>query len=85
MVIEAPLLLETSWTTITDEVWVTTAPKKTIIERLGVKGISYNDAMARINSQINDSERLKLADVVINNDCDIGELKLKVEQLWQGL
>jgi len=85
VVIEAPLLLETSWATVTDEVWVTTATKTVIIERLERRGISYKDAMARIRSQMPDSERLKLADVVIENDCDLGELKLKVEQLWQSL
>ena len=85
VVIEAPLLLEAGWSLIIDEVWVTTAPRAVIIERLQRKGLSYEDAIARIRSQSSDKERLKLADVVIDNNCNLDELKLIVEKLWRGL
>jgi len=85
VVIEAPLLLEAGWSLIIDEVWVTTAPRAVIIERLQRKGLSHEDAIARIRSQSSDKERLKLADVVIDNNCNLDELKLIVEKLWCGL
>ena len=33
-VLEAPLLLEAGWTSLVDEVWVTTAPEATVLKRL---------------------------------------------------
>ncbi len=85
VVIEAPLLLEAGWSILTDEVWVTTAPRATIVERLERRGLSYEVAMIRIRCQMPDNQRLKQADVIIRNEGDFGLLKLKVEQLWQRL
>jgi len=85
VVIEAPLLIEASWATLVDEVWVTTAPQATVLKRLEKMGLSHNEAMSRIRSQLPARERVKLADVVINTDCSPDELKAKVGKLWQGL
>ena len=85
VVIEAPLLIEASWATLVDEVWVTTAPQATVLKRLEKMGLSNNEAMSRIRSQLPARERAKLADVVINTDCSPDELKAKVGKLWQGL
>jgi dephospho-CoA kinase len=30
-------------------------------------------------------ERVRYADVVINTDCDLEQVRAQVEQLWQGL
>lgn len=85
VVVEAPLLIEASWSTKVDELWVTTAPEATVLKRLDKIGLSYDEAMVRIRSQLADSERVKLADVVIGTDCSLDELKLKVDRLWQRL
>jgi dephospho-CoA kinase len=85
VVIEAPLLIEASWATLVDEVWVTTAPQATVLKRLEKMGLSHNEAMSRIRSQLPARERAKLADVVINTDCSPDELKAKVGKLQQGL
>ena len=83
--IDAPLLLEADWGSQVDEVWVTTSPKATIIERLKRKGFSYQDAIARIRFQMTDSQRRKMADVVIHNNSSLDKLELKVERLWHRL
>ena len=85
IVVEAPLLIEASWATKVDQLWITTAAEATVLERLDRTGLSYDETMARIRSQLADSERLKLADVVIDTDCSLDELKLKVSRLWQGI
>ena len=41
--------------------------------------------MARIRSQLPEAERLKRADVVIDTDLKLGELKTRVERLWEEL
>jgi len=86
VVLEAPLLLEASWTSLVDEVWVTTAPEATVLKRLEERtGLSQAESLTRLRSQLPAEERLKYADVVINTDCDMDELKAQVKELWQRL
>jgi len=84
VVLEAPLLLEAGWTPLVDEVWVTTAPEATVLKRLEERsGMSQAESLTRIHSQLPSAERVRQADVVINTDCDLDELKAKVKELWQ--
>ena len=86
VVLEAPLLLEAGWTSLVDEVWVTTAPEATVLKRLEERtGLSQAESLTRLRSQLPAEERLKYADVVINTDCDMDELKAQVKELWQRL
>lgn len=85
-VLEAPLLLEAGWTSLVDEVWVTTAPEATVIGRLKERGgLSEEESLARIGSQMTSKERIKHADVIIDTDCDLDELEARVKELWHGL
>ena len=84
VVLEAPLLLEAGWTSLVDEVWVTTASEATVLKRLEEQsGMSQAESLARIRSQLSSAERVKYADVVINTDCALDELKSKVTEMWQ--
>ena len=86
VVLEAPLLLEAGWTPLVDEVWVTTASEATVLKRLKERsGMSQAESLTRIRSQLPSAERIKHADVVINTDCALGELKSKVKELGQRL
>jgi dephospho-CoA kinase len=86
VVLEAPLLLEAGWTSLVDEVWVTTASEDTVLKRLrGRTGLSEAESKARIRSQLPMEERVRYADVVIDTDCDLDKLKAKVEELWRKL
>lgn len=85
VVVEAPLLIEVGWTSLVDEVWVTTAFRATVLKRLEQVGLSRAESLARIRSQLPDKERVKRANVVINTDCSLDELKAKVSQLRQKL
>ena len=86
VVLEAPLLLEAGWTSLVDEVWVTTASEATMLKRLRERtGLSEKESLARIRSQLPTEERVKHADAVIDTDCSLGELKVKVKELWQEL
>ncbi len=86
VVLEATLLIEAGWTSLVDEVWVTTAAEATVLKRLKERvGLSEAESRARIRSQLPAEERLKHADVVIDTDCSFEELKEKVKELWQKL
>ena len=86
VVLEAPLLLEANWTSLVDEVWVTVAPESTVIKRLTERaGLSPAESLARIRSQLSSEERIRRADVVIDTDCELDELRVRVGELWRRL
>jgi dephospho-CoA kinase len=86
VVLEAPILLEADWTSLVDEVWVTVAPESTVFKRLEERNrLSPTESLARIHSQLSSDEQVKHANVVIDTDCSLSELKAKVTKLWQKL
>ena len=85
VVLEAPLLIEASWTSLVNEVWVAVASEDTVLKRLRERGLSEAKSLARIRSQMSDKERAKFSDVVIDTDCSLDELKTKVKELWLKL
>lgn len=83
VVLEAALLIEARWTSLVDEIWVTTSPEEHVVERLQNRnGMSVEAASARIRSQMPQSERVEYADVVIDNAGDLEKLGKQVENLW---
>ena len=85
VVLEAPLLIEAGWTSLVDEVWVTVASEATVLSRLQEqKGLSRQESLARIHSQLLSEERVRRADVVIDTDCNLDELRARVGELWWG-
>ncbi len=89
VVLEAPLLLEVDPPSLADEVdevWVTVAPEAVVLKRLKDKTeLSEAQSLARIRSQLPSEERVKHADVVIDTDCGLDEMKARVEKLWRRL
>ncbi len=86
VVVEAAILIEADWTSLVDEVWVTVAPEAMVLERLKKqRGLDEAQTLARIRSQLSTEERGKHADVVINNDGELNEMKAKVKELWARL
>jgi dephospho-CoA kinase len=86
LLVEVPLSLKAGQPSLSDEVdevWVTVAPEPVVLKRLKSKsGLSEAEALARIRSQLPSEERLKHADVVIDTDCSLDELKIKIKELW---
>ena len=86
LVLEAAVLIEAGWTDLVDEVWVAVAPEQVVIKRLKERGgISEEQARARIRSQISTEERAKHADIIIDTDCELSEVRARVEELWETL
>jgi dephospho-CoA kinase len=86
VVLEAALLIEAGWKPLLDQVWVTTAPEATILERLKkARGLSQEQILARLKAQMPQKEKMKQTDLVINTDCPIDELRARITELWHGL
>jgi dephospho-CoA kinase len=86
VVLEAAVLIEANWTDLVDEVWVAVAPEEVVVKRLQNRGgLSEEQARARIRSQLSSEERARHADVIINTDCELAEVRAKLEELWQRL
>jgi len=86
LVFEAAAVLEAGKAAQFDELWVTTAPETTVLERLSRRsGYSEAESRARLRSQMTGAERVKHADVVIDTDCSLDELRARVEKEWEKL
>jgi dephospho-CoA kinase len=86
VVLEAPLLIEAGgdWAKLVDEIWVTIASEETVLKRLMERsGLSKEESLARIRSQMPPAEKARRADVVINTESSLEEMKARVKQLWQ--
>ena len=84
VVVEAALLIEAKWTPLADEVWVVTAPPEQVLSRLTGRGMSREQALARIESQMPQDERATHADVVIENASGIYELESSIAETWNS-
>ena len=66
--------------------WPDDLPTELALERLvGQRGMSEEDARARIGSQTDRQTRLAGADLVIDNSGDRDHLRDEVEQVWSSL
>jgi dephospho-CoA kinase len=85
-VLEAAVLIEAGWRPLADEVWVVLASPRVTRQRLvETKGMSLEQADARIRSQLSNEERRRHADVVIENNGTVEELRQRIEELWRDL
>jgi phosphopantetheine adenylyltransferase/dephospho-CoA kinase len=85
-VLEAAVLIEAEWQDLVDEVWVVSVAPEAARERLMARnGFSAEEADKRIQSQISNQERLGHADVVIDTDCPISEVPVRVRDAWDRL
>jgi dephospho-CoA kinase len=79
---DVPLLVETGQTGSYDLVLVVRADPEVRVRRLVRRGLSEQDARARIAAQATDEQRAAVADVVLDNDGTEEELAAQVERFW---
>jgi len=86
VVYDVPLLVENNLQGQYDVVVVVDAAPETQVRRLtAARGMSENDAQARMSAQAGREERLAAADAVIGNDGDLAALAGQVDELWASL
>ncbi len=83
---DVPLLVETGQAHAFDLVIVVQAPHEERIRRMVEdRGMSRQDAEARIAAQATDEQRAAVADVVIVNDGDLERLRELTRAVWRGM
>ncbi|HQP00596.1 MAG TPA: dephospho-CoA kinase [Caldisericia bacterium] len=80
IVLDAAILIEAKWNKIVDEVWVVYTNPEVQLDRL-IKRENYSieEAKNRIDAQMDIDEKLKYADVIINNSFDWENTKQQVD------
>lgn len=86
LILEIPLLVETSCLELVDKVLVVTAEQETQIRRLQKRySISREEAILRIASQLPMSEKLKYADWAISTEGTLRSTKEQVGRVWHDI
>lgn len=86
IVYDVPLLREARGTGEWDSVVVAHAPAEVRIQRMiDNRGMTRDDATARVRSQASDEERLALADVVIDTGGTLEHTLEQADRLWAEL
>ncbi|GAA1218621.1 MULTISPECIES: dephospho-CoA kinase [Streptomyces] len=83
---DVPLLAENALAPLYDVVVVVDASPETQLDRLvRLRGMSEEDARARMAAQATRDKRLEIADIVIDNDVPLDELHRRVGAVWADL
>ena len=91
VLLDAPLLIEAGAYDSVDIIVVVTASRETQMQRILERSQEQNrpltetEAQTRIDSQMPLSEKVKYADVVIENEGSFEELQKQVDTLWDEL
>ena len=86
VVVEAPVFVEAGWGDLVGQIWVTAVPEDMAAKRFSQRsGLSEDEAVRRIKSQMSNEERIKHADRVIDTSRSIEQTKSDVQELWNEL
>lgn len=86
VVVEAPVFIEAGWADLVDQIWVTAVPEEVAAKRFSKRsGLTEQEAVRRIKSQMTNDERVKHADRVIDTNRSIEQTKSDVQKLWREL
>ncbi|AXI86201.1 dephospho-CoA kinase [Streptomyces sp. ETH9427] len=83
---DVPLLTENGLARLYDVVIVVDASTGTQLDRLvRLRGMSEEDARARMAAQATREQRRAVADIVIDNDVPLDALERRIEEVWADL
>jgi dephospho-CoA kinase len=83
-VVEAIKLHESGLAAVCDQIWVVTCDPEQQVERLMERnGLTRDEAWQRVNAQPDITEKLKQADVIIDNSGTLDHMRQQVQQAWR--
>ncbi|MFC7815096.1 dephospho-CoA kinase [Streptomyces sp. NPDC057367] len=83
---DVPLLTENGLAPLYDVVVVVDADPATQLDRLvRLRGMTEQDARARMAAQATREQRRRIADMIIDNDVPLGRLRSRVDDVWAEL
>ncbi|MFH1837765.1 MAG: dephospho-CoA kinase [Candidatus Omnitrophota bacterium] len=83
VVIDAPLLVECGLNNYVDKVIVVKAKRATRIKRALTRGLTEDEVLGIMESQLPQKEKERVADYIIDNDNDLETIRKGVEEIWQ--
>jgi len=86
VILDAALIVDTGVSGVFDLLLVVTADEEQRVHRLlEMRGMTEDEARSRIASQLDESKRMAMADIVIDNNASIEELRSRVREVWGEL
>ncbi|MFH1458374.1 MAG: dephospho-CoA kinase [Candidatus Omnitrophota bacterium] len=86
VILDAPLLLEAGLKTIVEELAVVKIAKAKQLERIKKRDcLSFKSVLGRVKSQISQSQKIRLADFIIDNNGSLKKTKRQVKDIWKRL
>lgn len=85
VIYDVPLLVEKSMESHFDAVIVVHSPAESRLERLEHRGVTREDAKARMSHQASDEQRSAVATYVVDNSGDLEDLRRQCEQVWSAI
>jgi len=85
LVLDVPLLFETGADKRCDEIWCAYAPREVQLARLLQRGLSLDEAIRRIDSQMPSEEKARLSQHVIRTTGTKEESAAQAIALWEGV
>lgn len=84
IVVEAALLVEANYLSILDQLWLVWADDDVRLRRVMSRdGLHEEQALARMNNQMQQQEKAKYARYILHNNSDIDCLRGELEEIWQ--
>jgi dephospho-CoA kinase len=86
IVIEAAILLEAGWRALVERLWVVSTRREHAVARVvAARGLAPAEVEKRIAAQMDDAQRRRQADLVIENDGSPEALRAEVKRAWRTL
>ena len=86
VVLDVPLLFEAGWQRMVDSIWVVYVEKEVQLSRLIARNqLTHRQAMDRIDTQMSLADKVKQADIVIDNNLDIEHTRKQVVAAFRML
>lgn len=86
IILDLPLLFETSWTSYVDEIWTVYVPPEVQIQRLTQRNnFTREEAVQRISSQLSLEDKVANSDRVIDNSGSWTETELELTEIWNRI
>ncbi|HPO91684.1 MAG TPA: dephospho-CoA kinase [Victivallales bacterium] len=85
VVCEVPLLYEVNWSSRFDKIISVWAPKNLVINHLISRGLSMNEIILRLESQMPPEKKLEMADFGVINSSSFDNLKIQCKKILKYL
>lgn len=86
VVFEVAKLYEPGWDRLVDIVWTVESPRGDIGKRVQQRsGLDESETGARLAAQLTSDERKSIADLVIENNTTLDDLRDQIVELWESI